>query len=242
MSKRSSSRVAASRRRRSSVSRVRSPHPSSEKGLTSDIAEYDALQRLHGWELVRFTGKSVQLRHLGQLDVSLQLADGVVDSATFELVPTEHATKLNADVTRFLFGKVVANIEWVLNESEGQSRTPRVRPSSPLANKRANKQNQSILNRIAALWTSSRRLRREISLVHLRFPTTARTYANAEVGQDVLRIEAEVHVPSQAATFVVVFELTGEELVSDEERRPAELEAVVPGVGCEVEVRFGSVE
>lgn len=124
-----------------------------------------------------------------------------------------------------------------------KSRAPSSSPSLLLPWARANERFvQSILNRIAGLWTSSRRLRREISLVHLRFPTTCRVYKNEESGQDVLRVQAEVHVPRNKATFVVGFELTGEELVTEEERRPAELEAVVQGIGCEVEVIFGSVE
>lgn len=91
------------------------------------IGEFDAIQYLHGWELVKFAGNQVQLRHLEEFTVLLTLdARGSVTAAQFELHMLDKSVK--AEVTRFLFDKVVANIQWALEHPsiEGKARHARV--------------------------------------------------------------------------------------------------------------------
>lgn len=60
--------------------------------------------------------------------------------------------------------------------------------------------------------------------------------------RDVLRIAAEIHVPVARSTFNVSFDMSGEELVDDEDR-PAEVEHVVQRIGdLRVDLKFGRVK
>ena len=61
---------------------------------------------------------------------------------------------------------------------------------------------------------------------------------------DALILSIGVHVPSAPATFSILFELNGEELVEgEEERREARGSgSVVMGIGCDVIRKRGEVE
>ena len=90
-----------------------------------------------------------------------------------------------------------------------------------------------------SIWANARRLRHEVLLANHRFPITAVLNAS----DSTLDVSAEVHVPAIKASFVVTFELTGEELATEEDgRRPAPLESVVTQVGSDVRVKYGQVE
>lgn len=70
----------------------------------------------------------VKLRHLDQFTVVLKLGSrGEVRAASFSLAPIKD--QLEADVTGFIFNKVVENIQWTLEHpsTEGKSRHARVR-------------------------------------------------------------------------------------------------------------------
>ncbi|ORY74099.1 Spc7 kinetochore protein-domain-containing protein [Leucosporidium creatinivorum] len=186
-------------------------------------AEYDALQHLNGWQLTQFSKSSVSLRHLDEFDVTLTLGPGKVEDASFAFTPVKKMSQLEAEVTRFLFDKVVSNVQDLVADDMAPSRRAK-----------------TILQRIDTLWTGARRLRYEILNTHRRFPTTS-TRLSASHQQEVLRIASEIHVPVAKATFFVTFDLSGEELIDDEER-PAEVEMVVQRIGdLRVEVKFGRV-
>lgn len=58
----------------------------------------------------------------------------------------------------------------------------------------------------------------------------------------MLKVAVEVHAPVAKASFFIKFQLTGEELL-DEEERPAEVEHVVQRIGdVTVATKFGSVK
>jgi hypothetical protein len=77
---------------------------------------------------VQFSKSRVQLRHLDDFNVTLELGQGKVDEASFALNPTKTMTPLELEVTRFLFDNVVANVEWVLSDpdADGQCRRAKV--------------------------------------------------------------------------------------------------------------------
>ncbi|KAK4703067.1 hypothetical protein P7C70_g3156, partial [Phenoliferia sp. Uapishka_3] len=191
-------------------------------------AEYEGLQKLHGWKLVKFTKESVCLSHLDEFDLTLQVGGGLVRAASFTLHRRPSAvTGLSGEVTRYLFSKVIENIQWVLDPAtEGQSLQSKSFGAL-----------QSIISRVSSLWTCARRLRREIITTNHSFPTLA-----VLLNSGSLRMTSEVHVPKAKATFNVVIEVSGEELAPDEERRPAEVDGVLPQVASDIEVKFGSVD
>lgn len=97
--------------------------------------------------------------------------------------------------------------------------------------------------RILSLWLNARRLRQELYHTLLRFPLTTTLIPSSNSSEDsALEIVISVHVPSARSTFVVLLEITGEELVEGDLRRAAEPDKVVENLGVDVKVLFGSVE
>ncbi|KAM0749290.1 hypothetical protein T439DRAFT_381667 [Meredithblackwellia eburnea MCA 4105] len=185
-------------------------------------SEYETLQQIHGWKLQQFSATAVRLSHLDEFDLTLQVANGVTHDAIFTLYKKPNATTgLMGEVTRFLFSKVIEHVQSLLKTpAERQALHPRV-----------------VIAYTSALWTCARRVRREIFLANLRFPTRADLLHNGR-----LRVSIEIHVPVAMSTFNVVIELTGDELASDEERRAADIEMVLASVTCDVHVKFGKVD
>ncbi|KAK4051993.1 hypothetical protein OIO90_004523 [Microbotryomycetes sp. JL221] len=185
--------------------------------------EYDALQHLHGWKLVKFNSNNVRLQCLDDFDVTLTLGPGRVKIVEFEFNKIKPRTSLDLAVTQFMFDKVSAIVQSVLEDA----RTPN--------DLRA----RSILRRIDSLWTNARRIRHEVLLTNHRFPTRT----NLNVQSSTLEVVADVHVSSAKSSFEVTFELTGEELVAAEDVcRPAGLDLVVTKVGSDVGLKFGKVD
>jgi len=90
-------------------------------------AEYEALQQLHGWSLVRFTSTIIQLRHFDELDVAFELEPNSfkVINTEFRLVETKRwSSTLALDITNFLVGKIA---ERVGEEIQAGHQDPRVR-------------------------------------------------------------------------------------------------------------------
>lgn len=54
--------------------------------------------------------------------------------------------------------------------------------------------------------------------------------------EPTLRASARVHCPQKAVSFDVVFDVTGEEILAPE------VDSVVEGVGCSIEIDFGDAE
>jgi hypothetical protein len=95
-----------------------------------------------------------------------------------------------------------------------------------------------ILERIANLWTNARAILQETYLLALRYPSTT------SLSDSTLTISSTVHIPSSKASFVVGFEVTGEEMWdgSEEDRRVIATELVVGCIGADVRVSFGAIE
>jgi hypothetical protein len=96
-----------------------------------------------------------------------------------------------------------------------------------------------LLRRISTTWTCARRLRTELSLVAIQYPFAVQVHTKKSRKHPFLRAVAQIHTYRARASFTVVFELTGEEIV---ESRGGDIENVTDGVGCNVEARFGEVE
>ncbi|KAM0786347.1 hypothetical protein ACM66B_001819 [Microbotryomycetes sp. NB124-2] len=187
-------------------------------------AEYEALQQIHGWKLVRFDKHSVQLRHLDDFDVTLFVGVGQIKNVEFAYNQTRKRSTLDAQVSEFLLNKVASHVQHAIESA----RTPHAAKA------------RTIVRQIDSLWLNARRIRKEVLLANHRFPTCA-SFDEASAS---LQVIVDVHVPSVKSSFDVCFELTGEELVAEEDapQRPTDLEAVVTKVGSDVSVRFGKVD
>ena len=92
-----------------------------------------------------------------------------------------------------------------------------------------------------SLWLNARRLRQELYHTLLRFPLST-TLLNPSESDSSLEIAVNVHVPAARSTFVILLEITGEELVEGDLRRAAEPDKVVENLGVDVKLGFGNVE
>lgn len=138
-------------------------------------AEFEALQQLHGWSLVRFTSTIIQLRHFDELDVAFELDPNSlkVINTEFRLVETKRwSNTLSLDITNFLVGKIS---EKVGEEIRNGHQDPRVRSHlirsslSPLTNPPPPFP-QSLIHLIATQSLVLRHVRHEISLASLDYP------------------------------------------------------------------------
>ncbi|GAA5954624.1 hypothetical protein JCM3765_003832 [Sporobolomyces pararoseus] len=88
-----------------------------DKRTKSDLsrmkAEFETLQQLHGWSLVKFTSDMIQLRHFDEVEVAFQLDSNslrVIDS-DFGLVETKRwSTPLALDLTSYLVGRIAERV------------------------------------------------------------------------------------------------------------------------------------
>ncbi|KAK4050282.1 hypothetical protein OIV83_003603 [Microbotryomycetes sp. JL201] len=185
-------------------------------------AEYEALQQLHGWKLVRFDRHSVQLRHVDDFDVTLLVGVGQLKAVEFAINSSKTRSALDSQVTTFLLDKVALHVQHAIDNAK----------TSYVARAR------TIIRRIGSLWLNACRIRKEVLLANHRFPTRAALDASSAS----LNIVVDVHVPLASASFDVFFELTGEELIEEDSQRPAQLETVAAKIGSDVAVRFGKVD
>ncbi|GAA6024549.1 hypothetical protein JCM11491_000602 [Sporobolomyces phaffii] len=118
-------------------------------------AEFDTLQRLHGWSLTEFTADLVRLRHVDELDVAFELdpaaASLAVVASELRLVDTKRwTTTLALDVTNSLVARIADRIG---REIENGNRDPR-----------------SLLHVIAAQSVVVRHVRHEVAVAALAYP------------------------------------------------------------------------
>ncbi|GAA5917584.1 hypothetical protein JCM6882_001988, partial [Rhodosporidiobolus microsporus] len=164
-------------------------------------AEFDALQRVQGWELVQFSKQAVHMRHWDEFEVAFQLVEGSLRASAvqFELLPLDGRRKaagqLGAQVTAFLLAKVRDEVERVLAE-EGE------------------KDVRSLLRLISSRSTILRHIRHEVALTSLRYPTTARFITSTSTAADpVLELDIDVFCARSRRGFAVVVPLSAAEVV-----------------------------
>lgn len=87
------------------------------------VADFEALQHLHSTTLRSFTASSITLVHYDELSVELTIdEDGAVSAVGFELLGSKEKNgKWYDDLTRFLAGKVEANVQWSIGEGSAES-------------------------------------------------------------------------------------------------------------------------
>jgi len=94
--------------------------------LRPRTADFETLQQLHGWSLIRFTTDTIQLRHFDELEVAFQLDPNNlrVINSKFGLVESKKwSSTLSLDVTNYLVGRIAERIG---EEIQGGNQDPRV--------------------------------------------------------------------------------------------------------------------
>ncbi|GAA6003719.1 hypothetical protein JCM10207_003562 [Rhodosporidiobolus poonsookiae] len=181
-------------------------------------AEFEALQRVQGWELVAFSAQAVRMRCFDEFEVVLELVPGsmCVKAVDFELkeLGRKSAGQLGAQVTAFLLAKIRDEVERGLAE-EGE------------------KDARALLRYISARSTILRHIRHEIALSSLRYPTTARLITSTT--QDpVLELDVNVFCARARKGFAVVVPLTAAEVVD-----ASSVDDWARSVSATVQQRFG---
>ncbi|GAA5990335.1 hypothetical protein JCM11641_006254 [Rhodosporidiobolus odoratus] len=161
-------------------------------------ADFDALQQVQGWELVRFSAQEICMRHWDEFEVIFELVPGSlkVKRAGFELKidgGRKKASQLGAQITAFLLAKIRDEVERVLaDEGEKDARV--------------------LLRLISFRSTILRHVRQEITLTSLRYPVAARLITST--GSDpVLELDIDVFCARSRKGFAVVVPLTAAEVI-----------------------------
>lgn len=100
---------------------------------------------------------------------------------------------------------------------------------------------QDLLRHIGSLWAAARKLRSEILLLSLRYPISVSLFSKkSKPGQVSLRASARVYALTAQSEFSVVFEMSGEEMLTASSQGSEE--GITAGLGVSVEVAYGDVE
>ncbi|GAA5933658.1 uncharacterized protein JCM15063_001374 [Sporobolomyces koalae] len=116
-------------------------------------AEFEALQELHGWTLVRFTSSMIQLEHLDELEVAFELDPATLNVVNAEFGIAENrqwSNPLALDVTNYLVGKISERVGEEIRDGR----------QDPL----------NLLHLISSQALVLRHVRHEVSLASLEYP------------------------------------------------------------------------
>ncbi|GAA5934637.1 hypothetical protein JCM3775_002012 [Rhodotorula graminis] len=185
-------------------------------------AEFDALQHLQGWTLVRFDPTEVEMRCGDDFVVRLGFEkEGTlaVIEAPCEMVPLpmKMAGSLSAQVTMALLAFVNEDLEHKLAKRSIDARV--------------------LLRYIGARATMMRHVRQEIVLASLRYPTTL-ALANPSVPSSTPTLHLDVFCATSRRGFVVAVPLSGDMLVEAHEPEKWAAESA----SAAVDARFGFVK
>jgi Ser-tRNA(Ala) deacylase AlaX len=171
---------------------------------------------LQAWRLVYVDSSVIRLAHHDEVGVELHFAPSGCTLKRVELSLLENNMEdAKRTVTMFFFERLGMAVQ---SSEERDART--------------------VLRRISTMWTYARRLRTEIELVAVQYPVSVQLNTKKSRKHPFLRAIAHIHAYRARASYSVVYELTGEEILEDH----GDIENVTDGVGCNVEVRFGEVE
>ncbi|GAA5979934.1 hypothetical protein JCM5350_005545 [Sporobolomyces pararoseus] len=162
-----------------------------DKRTKSDLsrmkAEFQTLQQLHGWSLIKFTSGMIQLRHFDEIEVAFQLDTNslkVIDS-DFGLVETKRwSTTLALDITSYLVGRIA---ERVGEEIQSGNQDPR-----------------ALLHLISSQALILRQVRHEVILSSLSYPI--------HFSPTTQTLETEIYSPKSRKAFGVSLALSEIEL------------------------------
>ncbi|GAA5900509.1 hypothetical protein JCM8208_000519 [Rhodotorula glutinis] len=185
-------------------------------------ADFDALQHLQGWTLVRFDPTEVEMRCGDDFVVRLGFEkEGslAVVEAPCEMVPLSRkmAGSLSAQVTMALLAFVNEDLEHKLAKRSIDARV--------------------LLRYIGARATMMRHVRQEIVLASLRYPTTL-LLANPNDPSSTPTLHLDVFCASSRRGFVVAVPLSGDMLVEAHEPEKWAAESA----SAAVDARFGFVK
>lgn len=86
------------------------------------------------------------------------------------------------------------------------------------------------------MWATACRILEDFKILNTRYPIEARLLSKKTRPNPFLRVAARIHCDAAASSFLVQFELTGEEVTA------SDLDLATSEIGCGVEVQFGNVE
>lgn len=93
---------------------------------------------------------------------------------------------------------------------------------------------QAITTKVSSIWTCVQRLRTEFALARLHFPVTSQVMARG--GHPFLRNTVSVHAPQARASFNVVFDIAGEEILKGNP------DAIIEDLSCDVQSVWGDID
>lgn len=97
---------------------------------------------------------------------------------------------------------------------------------------------QALLQKVSSIWTAAERVLHEVHLVRRRYPVTAHLMEKKKDGSTspFCRISVRVHCQRSQASFVVLLDLKGDEIL---QASPSDLQSVISELTCRVEPKYG---